>query len=281
MVSFVAAKARACAGGCARSAFGPPCQRRRCLRLRGQWQRRKRPGMLGRRQSPRLCGWLCEVSFRATSPAAAVVLRGRGQGVGRWRCVGRRHSPRLCGWLREVSLRATLPAAVLSPFARPSRQRVERRRILGRRHSPRLCGWLCEVSLRATSSAAVSRVGETRRWRRWRRRVGAGVAGCGRGSGALKKGKGSVLAVEFLGVTGRPSIGGATKVTPELGVGNPLNKEPHNGPSAKRGRWRQWRSCAGSARRASTDALGKGEGGFWRVPAVLLRLCVGVGCLPE
>ena len=23
------------------------------------------------RQSPRLCGWLCEVSFRATSPAAA------------------------------------------------------------------------------------------------------------------------------------------------------------------------------------------------------------------
>ena len=38
---------------------------------------------------------------------------------------------------------------------------------------------------------------------------------------------------EMLGVTGRPSIGGATKVTPELGVGNPLNKEPHNGSSAK------------------------------------------------
>ena len=36
------------------------------------------------------------------------------------------------------------------------------------------------------------------------------------------------------GAVGRPSIGGATKVTPELGVGNPLNKEPHNGPSAER-----------------------------------------------
>ena len=38
---------------------------------------------------------------------------------------------------------------------------------------------------------------------------------------------------ELLGVTGRPSIGGATKVTPELGAGNPLNKEPRNGSSAK------------------------------------------------
>ena len=36
------------------------------------------------------------------------------------------------------------------------------------------------------------------------------------------------------GVMSRPSIGGATKVTPELGVGNPLNKEPHNGSSAER-----------------------------------------------
>ena len=38
----------------------------------------------------------------------------------------------------------------------------------------------------------------------------------------------------LLGVAGRPSIGGATKVTPELGVGNPLNKEPHNGSGAER-----------------------------------------------
>ena len=43
------------------------------------------------------------------------------------------------------------------------------------------------------------------------------------------------------GVMGRPSIGGATKVTPELGVGNPLNKEPHNGSSAQRTRWVLWR----------------------------------------
>ena len=35
------------------------------------------------------------------------------------------------------------------------------------------------------------------------------------------------------GVMGRPSIGGATKVIPELGAGNPLNKEPRNGSSAK------------------------------------------------
>ena len=37
----------------------------------------------------------------------------------------------------------------------------------------------------------------------------------------------------LLGVAGRPSIGGAAKVTPELGVGNPLNKEPRNGSSAE------------------------------------------------
>ena len=35
------------------------------------------------------------------------------------------------------------------------------------------------------------------------------------------------------GVMGRPSIGGATKVTPELGAGYPLSKEPRNGSSAK------------------------------------------------
>ena len=70
-------------------------------------------GELCGRQSPRLCGWLCEVSFRATSPAAAAVLRGRRQGVERWGLLGRRHSPRLCGWLCEVSLRATSSAAEL------------------------------------------------------------------------------------------------------------------------------------------------------------------------
>ena len=31
-----------------------------------------------RRLSPRLCGWLREVSLRATSPAAAAQMRGRG-----------------------------------------------------------------------------------------------------------------------------------------------------------------------------------------------------------
>ena len=45
----------------------------------------------------------------------------------------------------------------------------------------------------------------------------------------------------LVGAVGRPSIGGATKVTPELGVGNPLNKEPRNGSSAKRTWSMLWR----------------------------------------
>ena len=45
----------------------------------------------------------------------------------------------------------------------------------------------------------------------------------------------------LVGAVGRPSIGGATKVTPELGVGNPLNKEPHNGSSAEKMWSMRWR----------------------------------------
>ena len=74
----------------------------------------------------------------------------------------------------------------------------------------------------------------------------------------------------LLGVAGRPSIGGATKVTPELGVGNPLNKEPHNGSSAKR-MWPMRRHvCAESMRDSwkrrveSRWERGAGKCGAWR-----------------
>ena len=58
------------------------------------------------------------------------------------------------------------------------------------------------------------------------------------------------------GVPGRPSIGGATKVTPELGVGTPLNKEPHNGLSAVRER--------GVGGERAQRCRGSKGGGFWK-----------------
>ena len=115
------------------------------------------------------------------------------------------------------------------------------RRLFGRCHSPRLCGWLCEVSLRATSSAAAPLRGSEEEFE-------AVAQVCWDGRGAMS-GEGSGMFERrkekdsrgLSGAAGRPSIGGATKVTPELGVGNPLNKEPHNGSSAKRTWSMLWR----------------------------------------
>ena len=71
---------------------------------------------------------------------------------------------------------------------------------------------------------------------------------------------------ESFGVTGRPSIGGATKVTPELGAGNPLNKEPRNGSSAKN----MWLTVLGRvARRAKGHgSRGRDRGELSQSPAL-------------
>ena len=68
------------------------------------------------------------------------------------------------------------------------------------------------------------------------------------------------------GVMGRPSIGGATKVTPELGAGNPLSKEPRNGSSAKK----TWLTVLGRvARRAKCHASrGRDSGELSQSPAL-------------
>ena len=86
--------------------------------------------------------------------------------------------------------------------------------------------------------------------------VEAVAQACWGGRGVMRgEGRGMVQGTEengfrgVSGVMGRPSIGGATKVTPEQGAGNPLNKEPRNGSSAGNMPWKRAAAEVGRKRR--------------------------------
>ena len=152
-----------------------------------------------------------------------------GRGGESW---SRRRSPRLCGWLREVSFRATSPAAAARYGVAEIGRALPQPALVRVAVRGQLSGHLVSGGAVRGSDEEVEAVAQA----------------CWGGRGVMRgEGRGMVQETEendfrgMVGVMGRPSIGGATKVTPELGVGNPLNKEPHNGPSAERTWSMQWR----------------------------------------